>query len=207
MNTDVPKQFIPLQGKPILMQTIEKFAKTVPQINIIVVLAKELNEQWQTLCNKHNFEIPYQLIYGGETRFHSVKNGLEYVPMNCLVGIHDAARPLVSADTILSAFKTANEKGNAIPAVSISESIREVEGENNNALDRNKFKVIQTPQCFHSNIIKKAFEQTYNPLFTDDASVAEAVGEKINIIEGNTENIKITTKEDLIIAEALMGKK
>jgi len=204
MNNIVPKQFIALLGKPILMHTIEKFFSSIPEINIIVVLAKELKDEWKQLCTKHNFTIPHQLMDGGETRFHSVKNGLSVVPDNCIVGVHDAARPLVSKQTIISAFEIAEKKGNAIPAVAVNESLRETNGENNKAVDRNKYMIIQTPQCFNSTILKKAFEQPYHPLFTDDASVVERMGEKINLIEGNNENIKITTPQDLIIATALL---
>lgn len=186
------------------MHTIEKFFSSVPEIKIIVVLAKELNDEWKQLCIHHHFTIPHQLINGGETRFHSVKNGLSLVPDNCLVGVHDAARPLVSKQTIITAFDMAEKKGNAIPCVSINESIRELNGENNKTVDRNNYKSIQTPQCFRSDILKKAFEQPYHPLFTDDASVVEMMGEKINLIEGNNENIKITTPQDLIIATALL---
>lgn len=205
MNNTVPKQFIKLQGKPILMHTIEKFSSSFPEINSIVVLNPELNEQWMRLCKEHNFIIPHELVAGGETRFHSVMNGLHNVPDNCIVGIHDAARPLVSAHTIITAFKTAEEKGNASPAITLNESIREVNGENNKAVDRANYMIIQTPQCFKSLLIKKAFLQEYNSSFTDDASVLEATGVKINLIEGNRENIKITTPQDLIVAEALMN--
>ena len=206
MNNAVPKQFILLQGKPILMHTIEKFSSSIPDIHIIVVLNLQLNDEWQLLCKHHNFNIPHTLVGGGETRFHSVKNGLNSVPENSVVGVHDAARPLVNTHTISTAFKTAEEKGNATPAISLNESIRQVDGETNKAVDRNKYMIIQTPQCFHSSILKKAFEQEYTPSFTDDASVAETIGVKINLIEGNRENIKITTSQVLIIAVTLFGK-
>lgn len=204
MNNAVPKQFIKLHGKPILMHTIEKFFSSIPEINCIVVLNPQLNKDWMSLCKEHNFILPHTLVAGGETRFHSVKNGLANVPDNCITGIHDAARPLVSTHTIITAYKTAEEKGNATPAISLNESIRETDGENNKAVDRNNFLIIQTPQCFQSTLIKKAFLQEYNPQFTDDASVLEATGRKINLIEGNRENIKITTPQDLIIAETLL---
>ena len=206
MNNAVPKQFILLQGKPILMHTIEKFSSSIPDIHIIVVLNSQLNDEWRLLCKQHHFNIPHTLIGGGETRFHSVKNGLYTVPENSVVGVHDAARPLVNTDTIINAFKTAEEKGNATPVISLNESIRQVDGETNKAVDRNKYMIIQTPQCFHSSILKKAFEQEYKTSFTDDASVAETIGVKINLIEGNRENIKITASQDLIIAEVLIGK-
>ena len=204
MNNVVPKQFMELQGKPILMHTIEKFTSTFPDIFVIVVLANQLNDDWKKLCEKHNFKTVHQLTVGGETRYHSVKNGLELVPDACVVGIHDAARPLVSKETILKAFGTAEKLGNASPAIPLNESIRFLKGKENCAVDRTHYSIIQTPQCFHSDLIRKAFLKAYKPEFTDDASVLEAFGEKINLIEGNCENIKITTPQDLIIAEALM---
>ncbi|MES2592235.1 MAG: 2-C-methyl-D-erythritol 4-phosphate cytidylyltransferase [Bacteroidota bacterium] len=205
MNSAVPKQFIELLGKPVLMHTIEKFVAAISDITIVLVLSPAHREQWETFCKKHNFTIPCQLADGGETRFHSVKNGLALVPDNAVVGIHDAARPLVSTKTIISAFETAELTGNASPAVSVSESIRELKNGLNKAVDRNHYYIIQTPQCFQSDLIKKAFLQQYTPAFTDDASVLEAMGEKINLVEGNRENIKITTPEDLVIAEALFS--
>ncbi len=204
MNNAIPKQFIELKGKPILMHTIEKFTSAFPDIFVIVVLSKSLNVAWGNLCIKHNFTISHQLADGGETRYHSVKNGLALVPVACVVGIHDAARPLVSKQTILNAFETAEVRGNASPCVPLNDSIRFLKGKDNCAVDRRHYSIIQTPQCFHSDLIKKAFLKAYKPEFTDDASVLEAFGEKINLIEGNRENIKITTEQDLIIAEALM---
>jgi 2-C-methyl-D-erythritol 4-phosphate cytidylyltransferase len=205
MNNAIPKQFIELKGKPVLMHTIEKFTSAIPEINIIIVLAKQLNDEWKLLCEKHNFTTPHILTDGGETRFHSVKNGLALVPENNIVGVHDAARPLVSKQTIITAFETAALKGNASPAMPMNESMREVNNDINNAVDRNKYYIVQTPQCFQSTLLKKAFLQSYCSAFTDDASVLEAMGEKINLIVGNRENIKITTPQDLIIAEALMN--
>lgn len=204
MNSAIPKQFLELHGKPILMHSIEIFAKAIPEINIVLVLPLPYRKEWETLCKKHNFTIPFNLTDGGETRFHSVKNGLALVPENTVVGIHDAARPLVNIQTILNAFETAEQNGNASPAIQINESIREVKDNNNKAIDRSTIFIIQTPQCFQSNLIKKAFLQEYRHSFTDDASVLEAMGDKINLIEGNRENIKITTPLDLIIAEAIM---
>lgn len=206
MNNAVPKQFIELKGKPILMHTIEKFKACYPDINIIIVIAKELKEEWKSLCLKFNFDTPCQLADGGETRYHSVKNGLAFVPDPCVVGIHDAARPLVSKQTIINAYKVAEERGNACPAIPLTDSLRYTKGKDSTAVDRSHYSIVQTPQCFHSNLIKAAFLKEYKPEFTDDATVLEAYGEKINLIEGNRENIKITTAQDLIIAEALIGK-
>ncbi|MGQ0827111.1 MAG: 2-C-methyl-D-erythritol 4-phosphate cytidylyltransferase [Bacteroidota bacterium] len=207
MKSQIPKQFIELQGKPILMHTIEKFVKAIPQINIIVVLSKQLHDEWEELCKKYNFKHIIQLTDGGETRFHSVRHGLALVPANCVVGVHDAARPFVSSKTIINAFEHAEKNGNASPVVPLTESVREVQGGNNKAIDRSKIFIVQTPQCFHSDLLKKAFVQEYRSTFTDDASVVEAMGEKINLIDGNYENIKITTPQDLIIAKALMERR
>ena len=204
MNNVVPKQFLLLNGRPVLMRTIEKFYNTIPDIHIIVVLAVENNKQWADLCHQYNFTIIHELASGGETRFYSVKNGLDKVPIGSLVGIHDAARPLVSAQTIRSAFECAAEKGNAVPAVSIHDSIREVDEEVNKMMNREKLRIIQTPQCFQSTLIKDAFSQNYSHRYTDDASVAEEWGMKINLVEGNSRNIKITTPQDMIIATALL---
>lgn len=204
MNSNVPKQFIELAGKPVLMHTIEKFHQTFSDINIIVVLANHLTSDWKLLCEKHQFNIHHQIVEGGEARFHSVRNGLKLVPENALVGVHDAARPLVNKETIITTFDTAEKMGNAIPCSTVTESIREITGDSNIALDRNKFVIIQTPQCFQSTLLKKAFLQSYDSSFTDDASVLEAAGEKINLVVGNKENIKITTPLDLTIAEALI---
>lgn len=207
MNSSVPKQFMELNGKPVLMHTIEKFHQTFPDIHIVVVLANQLMDEWKQLCLKHNFKTNHQLVDGGETRFHSVKNGLHIVPENCIVGIHDAARPLVNTDTIIRTFIAAEKLGNAIPFTPIEESIREKNNSDNKAVDRNQFVIIQTPQCFQSTFLKKAFLQPYNDSFTDDASVLEASGGKINLVEGNKENIKITTPQDLIVAQALMERR
>jgi 2-C-methyl-D-erythritol 4-phosphate cytidylyltransferase len=203
MQSAIPKQFIELKNKPVLMHTIERFNNCYPDINIIVVIAAQLREDWELLCKKYNFNIPHQLADGGETRYHSVKNGLNLVPDPSVVGIHDAARPLVSNQTIINAYETAEEKGNACPAVPISDSLRYIKGKENTAVDRSHYSIIQTPQCFHSDLLKKAFQKQYKAEFTDDATVFESFGEKINLIEGNRENIKITTPQDLIIAEAL----
>lgn len=204
MNNAVPKQFIKLNGKPVLMHTIEKFVAAIPEIHVVVVLSLKLHEEWSAMCDAYDFKISHQLIDGGETRYHSVKNGLTLVPDACVVGIHDAARPLVTAQTILNAFQTAEKLGNASPSIPVTDSLRMIKGNENCAVDRSHYAIIQTPQCFHSNLIKAAFLKAYKPEFTDDASVLEAYGEKINLIEGNRENIKITTPQDLIIAEALL---
>jgi 2-C-methyl-D-erythritol 4-phosphate cytidylyltransferase len=203
MKSAIPKQFMELNGKPMLMRTIHKFYTSIDNCSIIVVLAKEYQEAWKLLCKQYQFIISHEVVNGGPTRYASVKNGLTLVPDACIVGIHDAARPLVSTTTILKAYEEAELMGNASPAIPLTDSLRRWKGKENTAVDRKDYMIIQTPQCFHSHLIKKAFEKPYQPEFTDDATVLEAYGEKIHLIEGNRENIKITTQQDLIIAEAL----
>ncbi len=204
MNSSVAKQFIELCGKPILMRTIETFFRFDPTFTIILVLPKEQLYFWQILCEKHHFSITHQVMQGGETRFESVKNGLSPVSSDGVVAIHDGVRPLVSHATISRCFDTAMKWGNAIPCLPVYESLRVVNGSENSQIDRSALRIIQTPQVFSSALIKKAFEQNYNPSFTDDASVLEQTGEKIQLVEGNRENIKITDPLDLVIAEAFL---
>ena len=204
MKSDIPKQFIEIAGKPVLMHTIEKFRLFDNSIEIIVVLPESLMGYWNELREKYSFSIPHKIAGGGVTRFHSVRNGLELITGAGLVAVHDGVRPLVSIDTIVRCFETAARLGNAIPVISPSDSLRMISGKGNKPLDRTGIKLVQTPQVFHTDLIKKAFLQDYRPEFTDDAMVLERTGECINLVEGNRENIKITTPEDLIIAESLM---
>jgi len=204
MNSPVPKQFLKLDGKPIIIHTIERFNKADPAIEVIIVIAQENLQVWENLCNEHNFHKEVKIAYSGESRFQSVKNGLEHVTEFSIVGIHDAVRPLVSGKTIIAAYKAAEMYGNAIPAVPINDSIRQIESTRNIALDRSRYCAIQTPQCFRSDILKKAYQQDYKYTFTDDATVVEAMGQQIRLVDGNSENLKITSPKDLIIAEALI---
>jgi 2-C-methyl-D-erythritol 4-phosphate cytidylyltransferase len=204
MNSPLPKQFMKLDGKPVLLHTIHKFLETDPTIEVILVIPQEHQALWESICQEYMFNKPVKIAYSGESRFQSVKNGLEYVTELSTVGIHDAVRPLVSSKTIIAAYKAAEMYGNAIPAVPINDSIRQIESTRNMALDRSRYCAIQTPQCFRSDILKKAYEQDYKYTFTDDATVVEAMGEQIRLVDGNPENIKITSPKDLIVAEALM---
>lgn len=204
MQQDMPKQFICLGNKPILMHTLAGFYKFDSSIELILVLPQAQFEFWNELCVKHKFEIPYQLTAGGATRFHSVSNGLALVPNDCLVGVHDGVRPFVSVETLKRCYTAAETLKAVIPVVDAVDSIRFIDEKGNNAVDRSKYKMVQTPQVFHSDLLKKAFTQTYSPLFTDDASVVEGIGEHVNIVEGNRENIKITTPYDLLIGEAIL---
>lgn len=197
MKSDVPKQFIEVFGKPVIFYSIEKFLNFNSYIRVIVVLPQNMLELWNSYNSKFNFFDKIEIAIGGKTRFHSVFNGVQMLNDNGVVAIHDAARPLVSVDTIKKAFEVASSIGNAVPAVSINDSLRIVENSHNFSIDREKIKIIQTPQCFSNDIIKKAYQQTYKEIFTDDASVVENMGIKINLIEGNRENFKITTESDI----------
>lgn len=204
MKNEVPKQFLPLCGKPIVMHTLETFYNFDSHIELILVLPEHLVVYWQNLCVKHQFDIPHHIVAGGQERFYSVKNGLVFAKPNALIAIHDGVRPFVSHSTLERCFAQAKLQGNAIPAMPLVDSIREVKEHENQIVDRTKLRAIQTPQVFQSQIITKAFEQPFSPTFTDDASVVEAYGEKIHLVEGNVENIKLTTPFDLLIGEALL---
>jgi len=201
MCSTLPKQFIEINGKPILMHTILAFNMCD---TITLVLPEHEIEVWEQLCQFHNFKVKHNIVIGGETRFQSVKNGLEIVDNNSIVAIHDGVRPFVTRKIISNSLRVAKEKGNAIVCVDSKDSLREITGSSNKHVDRSKFKIIQTPQTFQSTLIKKAYEQEEKVFFTDDASVLEATGENINLIDGDYRNIKITTPEDLIVAEAYL---
>lgn len=203
MGTDIPKQYLEIAGKPVLMHTIERFFTYDPSVEIIIVLPGDQLVLWDELKVKYSFIIPHKIVKGGETRFFSVKNGLESIVSQGLVAIHDGVRPLVSIDTVKRCFETAEKLGNAIPVISPSDTLRIVTSGSNVPVDRMQIKLIQTPQVFRTSLIKKAYQQDYLPEFTDDATVLEKTGERINLVEGNRENIKITNPEDLIIAQSL----
>jgi len=204
MGAEIPKQFIELCGRPILMHTLERFYFYDVSMKIVLVLPETQFQVWTELCRKHNFQMPHQLVAGGETRFQSVKNGLDTLPPKGIVFIHDGVRPLVSCETIKHCEHATIEKGNALPVMPVVESLRELTNNASRHTDRSRFRLVQTPQTFRLNLIKQAFQLEESPLFTDDASVCEAIGEAINLVEGNPENIKITRPFDLKIAEFLM---
>lgn len=204
MGADIPKQFLDLAGRPVLMHTIERFKAFNESVDIITVLPENQLRYWIDLQKKHSFDVPHTLVKGGSHRFISVRNGLKFVNTPSLVGIHDGVRPFVSIDTIKRCFETAEKYGNAIPAVAPSDSLRIITGKGSKPVNRMKVRQIQTPQVFRSELIKEAYKQAYVTEFTDDATVLEKTGEKINIVEGNRENIKITNPEDLLISSALL---
>ena len=205
MQADIPKQFLEIHGKPILMHTLDVFQRYDASLKLIVVLPSVQIEFWNELCKKHSFTLPHQIVVGGQTRFQSVRNGLEAVKVPALVAVHDGVRPLVSVETIARCFDKAKKHGAAIPVIDLVDSIRQVTENGSQSVDRTAYKLVQTPQVFDGELLKKAYEQEFSPLFTDDASVVEAMGTKIQLVEGNRENIKITNEFDLQIAETLVG--
>ena len=206
----MPKQFLDLAGKPVLMHTIEAFDRYSKNLSIIVVLPQSNIPLWNSLCLKHHFSHDYVLVTGGNSRTASVKNGLDKIEdPDSLVAIHDGVRPLIRPEIISASFRLAQVHGCAVAATRLKESLRQVDKDKTMAIDRSKYRSIQTPQTFQTSIIKEAYKQLENKIdFTDDASVAEMQGLNISLFEGSYENIKITTPEDLLFAEAiLIGKK
>ena len=204
MGTEIPKQFLELCGKPVLMYSMQVFYDYDPECEIILILPEDQQQFWNSLCLKHSFSLPHRAVPGGETRFHSVRNGLSQIDGDGIVFIHDGVRPLVSRETVERCFETARKNGNAIPVLPVTESLRKLEGNQTVSVDRSLYFSVQTPQTFRSGQILEAYKQGFDPAFTDDASVAEKAGFPIQMVEGNRENIKITTPIDLIITEALL---
>ncbi len=207
IKSKLPKQFLELRGKPVLLHTLEAFYRYSEKINIVLVLPEDDFPIWNELCNKHHFTKSIIIQKGGETRFQSVKNGLEKIEGPGLVAIHDGVRPLVSEDIIGASFRLAAVHQSAVAAVRLKESIRMTDQDNTKAMDRSRFRLIQTPQTFDIALIKQAYQTKEDLSMTDDASVAEKSGHVISLFEGSYENIKITTQEDLIVAEALLNAK
>jgi 2-C-methyl-D-erythritol 4-phosphate cytidylyltransferase len=206
MQSSVPKQFLLLNGKPVIMHTIEAFYNSAVRPQIILVLHQDFHAYWDELCREHNFNIPHQFVNGGETRFHSVKNGLDIIPddADVLVAVQDAVRPLTSAKIIDGSYSSAAANGNAVAAVKSRDSVRLLKNNVSASLLRDEVYLVQTPQTFRLAQLKKAYEQPYSEKFTDDASVVEATGAAIHLIEGSYQNIKITFPEDIAIAELLL---
>ena len=204
MGSDLPKQFLPIGGKPVLMHTIEAFHHFDRTMKIILVLPQEQQTYWQELCAKNSFVIEHTVVDGGETRFHSVKNGLACVNSG-LVGVHDGVRPFVSPEVIKRCYELAAIKKAVIPVIDVVETVRHITETGSETVSRNDYKLVQTPQVFDAELLKQAYAQEYTPFFTDDASVVEAMGIPVCLVEGNRENIKITTPFDLKISSALVN--
>ena len=204
MGADIPKQFLPIGGKPVLMRTIETFYKYDSSIDMILVLPVEQQDYWKSLCKEYAFSIPHRIVNGGNSRFHSVKNGLALVEGEGLVGVHDGVRPFVSQEVIGRCFSEAKKKKAVIPVVGMVETVRHLLGTGSDTVDRDAYKLVQTPQVFSISLLKEAYKQEYTPEFTDDASVVETMGASVSLVEGNRENIKLTTPFDLIVANVLV---
>ena len=206
MGGDIPKQFIPVKGKPVLMRTLEAFSAYDKQMELILVLPADQQDYWKNLCMEYGFALPHRIATGGETRFHSVKNGLALIEgEEGLVGVHDGVRPFVAREVIASSYDSAAEKEAVIPVTDVVETLRLLTGEEaSETVPRTSYKLVQTPQVFTVRLLKQAYRQDYTPMFTDDASVVEALGHAVYLIPGNRENIKLTTPFDLKVAEALL---
>ena len=212
MGSDIPKQFLPIGGKPVLMRTIERFREYAKDLQIILVLPEAQQGYWQGLCNEYHFEVEYQLANGGQTRFHSVQNGLALVPDDAqgVVGVHDGVRPFPSIDVIRRCYDTARTAKAVIPVIPVVETVRHLTEcptlceAASVTVPRDEYRLVQTPQTFDIQLLKAANRQSYNDGFTDDASVVESYGHAITLVEGNRENIKITTPYDITVAEAII---
>lgn len=203
MGGDIPKQFVEIKGLPVLMHTINRFHSFDSSIDIIVALPVDQQDYWKELCSKYKFEILHTIVDGGDTRFHSVKNGLDQLSGEGVVAVHDGVRPFVSDEVLERCFSMAQEKEAVVPVIDVFETIRHIADGMSNTVPRDEYKLVQTPQVFLISLLKKAYSQPYIPSFTDDASVVEAMGYKVALVEGNRENIKLTTPFDLELAELL----
>ena len=203
MGGDIPKQFLPVCGKPVLMRTLEAFHAYDSSIHMILVLPVSQQEYWKELCAEYDFTLSHDIADGGETRFHSVMNGLALVEGDGLVGVHDGVRPFVSQEVIARCYEEASLKKAVIPVIGVVETVRQLTVEGSMTVPRDQYKLVQTPQVFEVALLRKAYQQNYTDMFTDDASVVEALGVKVYLVEGNRENIKLTTPFDLQLAEML----
>ena len=204
MGSDLPKQFLPMGDKPVLMHTLEVFRRYDETLQIIVVLPREQQDFWKQFCQKHSFAVEHTFADGGETRFYSVKNGLALVQEPGLVGLHDGVCPFVSVEVIRRCYDLAKVQKAVIPVVDVVETLRHLTDAGSETVSRNDYKLVQTPQVFDVELLKQAYAQEFTPFFTDDASVVEAMGIPVYLAEGNRENIKITTPFDLKVGSALL---
>ena len=203
MGGDIPKQFLPVCGKPVLMRTMEAFHTYDSAIHVILVLPVSQQAYWKELCQEYQFSLSHDIANGGDTRFHSVMNGLAMVEGNGLVGVHDGVRPFVSQEVIARCYEEAEACKAVIPVIDVVETVRHLTEEGSETVPRDRYKLVQTPQVFEVELLRRAYQQTYTDLFTDDASVVEALGEKVYLVKGNRENIKLTTPFDMKMAEML----
>ena len=205
LGADIPKQFLPLGGKPLLFHAMEAFRAYDGDLQLVVVLPPDHLDRWRELCRSHGLDIPHMTVPGGVERYHSVKEGLAQVDHDGLVAVHDGARPLVDPDLIARCFEGALRHGAAIPVVPVCSSVREVSEGRSRAIDRERLRIVQTPQCFQAPLLRKAFGQPYEPAFTDEATMVERLGAEVFLVAGDERNIKVTNPLDLRVAEELMA--
>lgn len=206
MGTDIPKQFLPVGGKPVLMRTIERFYEYDSSMQVVLVLPVSQQDYWRTLCREHHFTLPHAIADGGATRFHSVRSGIAKVAADVqLIGVHDGVRPFVSVATIKACYEEAARSEAVVPVTDVVETLRHLGEHGASAtVARSEYKLVQTPQVFGAPLLRKAYQQEYVDFFTDDASVVESLGHTVSLVDGNRENIKITTPFDIIVAEAMV---
>lgn len=210
MGADMPKQFLLLKGRPILMRTIERFREALPKLKVVLVMHPDYVDLWNRLCEEYKFDCPCKVVEGGKERFHSVKNGLDSITdaePDAVVGVHDAVRPLVDTEVIREAYRLAKTQGAVVPVVAATDSVRMLRADGTSvALERKNICLVQTPQVFSLSLLREAYSQPYTPAFTDDASVVESLEKKVTLISGNKENIKITTPVDMEYAGLIIDK-
>lgn len=209
MGGDVPKQFLPIGGRPVLMRTIDAFRRALPAVEVILVLPRAQQDYWRELCLEYAFDAPHLVADGGETRFHSVLHGLSLIPEGAdgVVGVHDGVRPFVSDEVIRRAYSEAERYDTAVPVIKIVETVRRLHADGTSTtVPRDAYRLVQTPQVFRLALLREAYRQPYTPAFTDDASVVEALGHSVHLTEGNRENIKLTTPDDVALAEYIIEK-
>lgn len=205
MGGELPKQFIPVEGRPVLMRTLDAFYACENSIQIILVLPRDHQPYWQELCREYQFAVPHCIADGGATRFHSVQNGLALVDeADALVAVHDGVRPFVSYEVIERCYQEAALHGAVVPVIPVVETVRHLLPEGSETVNRDAYRLVQTPQTFSVSLLRRAYEQPFCDAFTDDASVVEALGHVVHLVEGNRENIKLTTPFDLVVAQALV---
>ena len=205
MGGELPKQFIPVEGRPVLMRTLDAFHACDASIQLILVLPHDHQAYWHELCAQYQFAVPHRIADGGATRFHSVQSGLSLVDApEALVAVHDGVRPFVSPEVIRRCYAEAEAHGAVVPVIPVVETVRQLVGEGSKTVARDAYRLVQTPQTFRATLLRRAYEQPYCDAFTDDASVVEALGSAVSLVDGNRENIKLTTPFDLIVAKALV---
>jgi 2-C-methyl-D-erythritol 4-phosphate cytidylyltransferase len=200
MGASIPKQFLVFEGKPVLMHTIDRFYQTDPTFRLVIVLPADQQAYWKKLCHDYQFSVPHLCVDGGNNRFESVKNGLKHCPAEGLIAVHDGVRPLVSTELILRCFDRANKDGAVIPVMPVIESLRMLTDTGTVAVPRDRYCIVQTPQVFKASILKEAYQKSVHSQFTDDASVVEAIGIPVSLVNGEPTNLKITETNDLELA-------